>query len=64
MLTDPNADPKKLEEANPKLNELRPGFQIAQDAERSKAEQSDPTAMMRQFMPFLGAGILLGTFAL
>jgi len=59
VLTDPDADPKKLEEAHRKLNELRPEFQIAQDAERSKAEQSDPTAVIRQFMPFLGAGILL-----
>ena len=58
VLTDPNADPKKLEEANKKLNQLRPGAQIAEEAERSKA-QNDPTALAQMIMPFLGAGILL-----
>jgi hypothetical protein len=59
VLMDPNADPKKIEEANRKLNQLRPGMKIAQEAERSKVEQNDPTSMMRQMMPLLGAGILL-----
>jgi hypothetical protein len=59
VLMDPEADPKKLEEANRKLNELRPGTQIARDAERSKAEQDDPTAIFRQLMPYLGAGVFL-----
>jgi len=57
VLTDPNADPKKLEEANKKLDTLRPGTQIALEAERSKDESNDPTAMMRQILPYLGAGI-------
>jgi Protein of unknown function (DUF4013) len=58
VLTDPNADPKKLEEANRKLNQLRPGTQIAQEAERSK-EGNDPTAMAQMLMPYLGAGLML-----
>ncbi|HEX6728600.1 MAG TPA: hypothetical protein VF074_01250 [Pyrinomonadaceae bacterium] len=57
-LTDPNADPKELEEAFRKLNQVRPGAQIAQEAERSK-EQNDPTAMSRMLMAYLGAGLLL-----
>jgi hypothetical protein len=52
-LTDPNADPKKLEEANKKLNQLRPGAQISQEAERSKKVQSDPLAELRFFLGFL-----------
>lgn len=58
VLTDPNADPKKLEEAYRKMNQVRPGAQIAQEAERSK-EQNDPTAMSRMLMAYLGAGLLL-----
>jgi len=58
-LTDPNADPKKLEEANRKVNGLQPGSQIAQEAERSRKEQNDPTATVRQLLPYLGAGIFL-----
>jgi hypothetical protein len=60
-LTDPEADPKKLEEANAKLNQLRPGAQIASEAARSKDEQSDPTPALRMLRPFLTVGIgLLG----
>jgi hypothetical protein len=59
VLTDPNADPKKLEEANKKLNQIRPGAQIAQETERSKHEQSDPTAGMRMLLPYFGAGIVV-----
>lgn len=59
VLTDPEADPKKLEEANAKLNQLRPGAQIANEADRSKDEQSDPTPALRMLKPFLGAGIAL-----
>jgi Protein of unknown function (DUF4013) len=58
VLTDPNADPKKLEEASKKLDQLRPGAQIAQEAERSK-DDSDPTALFQMLMPYLGAGIAL-----
>jgi len=58
VLTDPNADPKKLEEAAKRLDQLRPGAQIAQEAERSKNE-NDPTAMTQMLMPYLGAGLAL-----
>jgi hypothetical protein len=57
-LADPNADPKKLEEANKKLNSLRPGSQIAREAERSQKE-NDPGAAVSMLLPYLGAGILL-----
>ncbi len=59
VLMDPNADPKKLEEANRRMNELRPGSQIAEEAERSKSAHNDPTGIFGQLMPLLGAGILL-----
>src|SRR5207302_1965761 len=58
-LTDPNADPKKLEEANKRLNQLRPGAGIAREAERSKQETSDPNPALSLLRPFMGAGILL-----
>jgi hypothetical protein len=57
-LTDPNPDPKTLEEANRKLNNLRPGAQIAQEAERSKSD-NEPGAAVKMLLPYLGAGILL-----
>ena len=63
VLTDPNADPKKLEEANNKLNNLRPGAQIAQEAERSKS-QNEPGAGLSMLLPYLGASILLGVLLL
>jgi hypothetical protein len=56
VLTDPNADPAKLEEENRKLQELRPGAQMAREAEKSQAEASDPAGMFRDLMPYLGAG--------
>jgi hypothetical protein len=59
VLTDPNADPKKLEEANRKLNGMRPGSQIGKEVERSKQDQSDPTAVVQQIAPYLGGGIFL-----
>ncbi len=45
-LTDPEADPKKLEAANEKLNHLRPGSQIVDEAERSK-KLNDPMSDLR-----------------
>ena len=57
-LTDPNADPKELEEANKKLNNLQPGSQIAQEAKRSQ-EENEPGAAVSMLLPYLGAGILL-----
>jgi hypothetical protein len=59
VLTDPNADPAKLEEANKKLQGLRPGAQIAREAEASKAEASDPTGFLRNLLPLLGAGMFI-----
>lgn len=58
VLTDPEADPKKLEEASKKLEQLRPGAQIAQEAERSKSD-NEPGAAAQMLLPYLGAGILL-----
>jgi hypothetical protein len=63
-LTDPEADSKKLEEANKKLNQTRPGAQIQREAERSKEEQNDPTASYRLLMGYLGAGILFAVLFL
>lgn len=60
VLMDPNADPKKLEEANKKLQELRPGAQIAREAEESQAEASDPAGLLGDLLPYLGAGIFIG----
>ena len=57
VLMDPNADPNKSVEASKKLDQLRPGAQISQEAERSKKEQSDPTAGLGMLLPYLGAGI-------
>jgi hypothetical protein len=57
VLTDPNADPAKLEEASKKVQEMRPGAQMAREAERSKAEASDPTGPLKELLPYLGAGV-------
>jgi hypothetical protein len=57
-LTDPNADPEKLAEANRKLQEAQPGAEIAREAEQSKAEASDPAGSLRYLLPFFGAGIV------
>jgi hypothetical protein len=56
-LLDPEADPKKLEQANKKLNATRPGSVISQEAEKSRQEQNDPAATMKFLLPYLGAGI-------
>lgn len=58
-LTDPNADPKKLEEANQKLNQLRPGYQISQEAEKSKNQLSDPAADLKLIAGYLKAGAVI-----
>jgi len=55
-LTDPNADPKKLEEANNKLNQIRPGAQISKAAEESK---SDPLTDARYAAGFLRLPLFL-----
>jgi len=67
VLLDPNADPKRLEEENRKLQELRPGAQIAREAEKSKAEASDPTGLLAQVLPYMSGtsiGLLLLLFIL
>ena len=64
VLTDPNADPAKLEEANKKLQGLRPGAQIAREAEKSKDEASDPFALLRDLLPYLGSGMSIALLLL
>lgn len=59
VLTDPEADPKKLAEANKELQELRPGAELAREAEQSQAEANDPTALVKDLLPYLGAGIFV-----
>jgi hypothetical protein len=56
VLTDPNADPAKLEAENKKLQQLRPGAQMAREAERSKEEANDSLGVVRSLLPYLGAG--------
>jgi hypothetical protein len=60
VLTDANADPKKLAEANQKLQETRPGLQLAREAEESKADASDPAGFLKYALQYSGSGILLG----
>ncbi len=62
-IMDPNADPNKLEEANKKLNELRPGADIRREAERTK-QQDDPTSGLQFLLPYLGAGLALAVLFL
>jgi len=59
VLTDPNADPAKLAAENEKLQSLRPGSQIARDAEASKNDANNPTGAARYLLPYLGSGILI-----
>jgi hypothetical protein len=56
VLTDPNADPAKLEEANKKLQATRPGAQIAREAEKSQDDANDPVGPVGNLLPYLGAG--------
>jgi len=64
VLTDPNADPAKLAAENKKLQELRPGAQIAREAEHSKDYASDPLGVVRELFPYLGASILVALLLL
>jgi hypothetical protein len=64
VLTDPDADPAKLAEANKNLQEIRPGAQIAQEAEDARAESSDPAGALRNLLPYLGAGISIAVLLL
>lgn len=60
VLTDPEADPKKVEEANRKLQQLRPGAGMARDAEASRAKASHPLGAYGELAPILGAGVVIG----
>ena len=64
VLTDPEADPEKLAEANKKLQGTNPAAQIARDAEKAKADASDPAGPLRDLAPYLGAGIAIGLLLL
>lgn len=59
VLMDPEGDPDKQAEANRKLQQLRPGADIAREAERSKAEASDPLGPFADLLPYLGAGLFI-----
>lgn len=59
IIMDPNADPHKQAEAAKKLDQLRPGYQISKDAEKSQNELSDPTADLRMLMGYFQAPILM-----
>jgi len=58
-LTDPEADPAKLAAANQKLQETRPGAEIAREAETSKARATDPAGPLRDLLPLLAAGTFI-----
>ena len=57
VLMDPNADPAKLAAENEKLQGLRPGTQIAREADASKDEANDPAGVVRYLLPYLGASV-------
>lgn len=59
VLTDPNADPAKVAAENEKLQSLRPGAQIAHEAETSKDDANDPAGTVRYLLPYLSASIFL-----
>lgn len=59
ILMDPNGDPHKQAEASKKLDQLRPGYQVSKDAEKSQKELSDPTADFRMLMNYFQAPILI-----
>ena len=64
VLTDAEADPEKVKEANRKLQESRPGAQLAREAEASRAEASDPLGAYSDLIPYLGAGMAIGLLLL
>lgn len=59
IIMDPNADPHKQAEAAKKLDQLRPGYQVSKDADKSQQELSDPTADLRMLLSFFQAPILI-----
>ena len=54
VLLDPDADPAKLAAENQKLQELRPGGQMAKEAQQSTDEANDPTGTFQYLLPYLG----------
>ena len=64
VLTDPNADPAKLEAENKKLQDLRPGAQIVREAEQSKDEANDPAGLLRYLITYAGSGMAIGLLLL
>ena len=58
-ILDPNADPTKQAEASKKLDQLRPGHQISQEAERSKEELNDPLADIKMLLGYFNAPFML-----
>ncbi len=56
VLLDPEADGAKLAEESAKLDQLRPGAQVAKEAEEEQAEASDPAGFIRDLWPYLAAG--------
>jgi len=59
VLMDPNADPAKLAAENEKLQGLRPGAQMAREADASKDEANDPAGAARYLLPYLASSILI-----
>jgi hypothetical protein len=59
LLMDPNGDPQKQAEASKKLDQLRPGYQISKDAEKSQKQLSDPIADLRMMVSYFHAPILI-----
>lgn len=57
-LADPNADGKKLEEANKKLNQLRPGQELNHEAEKAKAA-NDPLVGLKALMLVFGGSVVV-----
>jgi hypothetical protein len=64
VITDPDADPAKLAEANKNLQEVRPGATIAQEAENARTEASNPAGALRDLLPYLGAGMSIAVLLL
>jgi hypothetical protein len=57
VLTDPNADPEKLAAENHKLQGLRPGAEVAREADASRDEANDPAGAARYLLPQLTASV-------
>jgi len=63
-LTDPNADPKKVEAANRKLNQLHPGYQTGPEDARSQERHGNQPADMKVILNYLRMGLVLLPFFL